>query len=363
MANEKVSEYDSYVGPVDLTNDLLDLTQFLGGPTYPAGGSRKIPVGDLLNLVDTFYTIDGTLSDPVRNIQGNLGEVFWQRTYMSLNNGGTGRVLNARQNLATDEILGLETTAGDQAYICDQDGNHVYTGNAAWNIALSPSVMQYHNFNGYQKGFYVRCLNGSNGNSIGIDILNQSNLVQPKGLNAVAQGGGGTNVWAVFGKAQSRSTSNKALKTVGVFGEAEYSSQLAYGVQGMVSGDMEGTNTTVAGHFENNATEAGVDPTAVFGYVTNNSENTSPIAGNFIAEAGAFTIGKTMTAIRAEAFDGLVENIAFHSVRGKWQNDDLPAFADDAAAGGGGLTVGQFYQTTGAGAAPQNVAGLVCIKQ
>lgn len=41
----------------------------------------------------------------------------------------------------------------------------------------------------------------------------------------------------------------------------------------------------------------------------------------------------------------------------------LPAFADDAAAGAGGLTRGLIYQTTGTAAAPLNVAGILMIKQ
>lgn len=41
----------------------------------------------------------------------------------------------------------------------------------------------------------------------------------------------------------------------------------------------------------------------------------------------------------------------------------VPAFNDDAAAGGGGLTAGMLYQTTGSGAAPLNAAGILMIKQ
>ena len=41
----------------------------------------------------------------------------------------------------------------------------------------------------------------------------------------------------------------------------------------------------------------------------------------------------------------------------------LPSFDDDAAAGVGGLLTNMLYQTTGAGAAPLNVAGIVMIKQ
>ena len=42
---------------------------------------------------------------------------------------------------------------------------------------------------------------------------------------------------------------------------------------------------------------------------------------------------------------------------------DTPAYADDAAAGVGGLIAGQIYETTGAGAAPLNVAGILMRKQ
>lgn len=42
---------------------------------------------------------------------------------------------------------------------------------------------------------------------------------------------------------------------------------------------------------------------------------------------------------------------------------NCPAYADDAAAGVGGLTTGMVYQTTGAGAAPLNAAGILMIKQ
>mgnify|MGYP001230545514 CR=1 FL=1 len=41
----------------------------------------------------------------------------------------------------------------------------------------------------------------------------------------------------------------------------------------------------------------------------------------------------------------------------------LTAYADDAAAGAAGLTTGQLFQTSGAGAAPLNVAGIVMVKQ
>jgi hypothetical protein len=42
---------------------------------------------------------------------------------------------------------------------------------------------------------------------------------------------------------------------------------------------------------------------------------------------------------------------------------NIPAFDDDTAAGTGGLLVGDLYQTTGLGASPLDVAGILMIKQ
>ena len=41
----------------------------------------------------------------------------------------------------------------------------------------------------------------------------------------------------------------------------------------------------------------------------------------------------------------------------------LLAYADDAAAAADGLATGKLFQTSGAGAAPLNVAGIVMVKQ
>lgn len=41
----------------------------------------------------------------------------------------------------------------------------------------------------------------------------------------------------------------------------------------------------------------------------------------------------------------------------------IPSFDNDFAASAGGLTKGDFYQTTGGGSAPLNVAGLLVLKQ
>ncbi len=44
-------------------------------------------------------------------------------------------------------------------------------------------------------------------------------------------------------------------------------------------------------------------------------------------------------------------------------NLNLQAFADDAAAGTGGITSGELYKTSGEGDSPLDVAGIVMVKE
>lgn len=78
------------------------------------------------------------------------------------------------------------------------------------------------------------------------------------------------------------------------------------------------------------------------------------------AESVRFGIG----ANNGIFFQELVSTTKFFGMKPNGQMFEvLPAFDDDAAAGAGGLVVNDKYQTTGAGAAPLNVAGIQMIKQ
>jgi hypothetical protein len=55
--------------------------------------------------------------------------------------------------------------------------------------------------------------------------------------------------------------------------------------------------------------------------------------------------------------------VGLNAASGRMTIDNLPVFADDAAAGVGGLTLGMLYQTSGAGAPPLNAPGIMMIKQ
>ena len=73
---------------------------------------------------------------------------------------------------------------------------------------------------------------------------------------------------------------------------------------------------------------------------------TSPFAGNFV-----FSV------------NNVSGNNAFRIKPSGIINEVLPPYADDADAGANGLVAGDRYQTSGAGASPLNVAGIVMIKQ
>jgi hypothetical protein len=78
------------------------------------------------------------------------------------------------------------------------------------------------------------------------------------------------------------------------------------------------------------------------------------------AESVRFGIGANVGIY----FQELVSTTIFFGMKPTGQMfANLAAFDDDTAAGGAGLVAGDMYQTTGAGAAPLNVAGIVMVKQ
>jgi len=105
------------------------------------------------------------------------------------------------------------------------------------------------------------------------------------------------------------------------------------------------------------------DPTFAFlPYSDAPTFQTGSILNNIDADEVAYnnaTSGLTATTVQTaidkidSTQDGILDGTTVFS---------LPAYDDDAAAGVGGLTTGQLFQTTGSGAAPLNVAGIVMIK-
>lgn len=94
--------------------------------------------------------------------------------------------------------------------------------------------------------------------------------------------------------------------------------------------------------------------TNVFVFTANNGLITTTAAsgGGFRLASGGFRI-----------LDNALSSLFNITQAGQVTIPSLPSYANDAAAGTGGLTQGDLYETDGTGAAPLNVAGILMVKQ
>lgn len=93
--------------------------------------------------------------------------------------------------------------------------------------------------------------------------------------------------------------------------------------------------------------------------VDNTLSGTSILIGNNTSTGGfsdSIAIGTSSTNTKTNQLY-LADSITSYVMKG------IPAFADDTAAGLGGLMTGELYQTTGSGSAPLNTPGILMIKQ
>ncbi len=77
-------------------------------------------------------------------------------------------------------------------------------------------------------------------------------------------------------------------------------------------------------------------------------------------DASGFTVGENTTEAH---FIKNTADMPITTAGGLTFTNSLPAYADDTAAGIGGLATGQIYQTDGTGVAPLNAVGILMIKQ
>jgi len=85
--------------------------------------------------------------------------------------------------------------------------------------------------------------------------------------------------------------------------------------------------------------------------------NISDVAGDHYVLIGDFSSGGNSTYLMV---DDDAETITLNAAH---ISSPLAAYDDDADAGSNGVIAGELYQTTGSGASPLNVAGIVMIKQ
>jgi hypothetical protein len=129
------------------------------------------------------------------------------------------------------------------------------------------------------------------------------------------------------------------------------SRNVAIGSLALTVSQSSANNNTVVG-YEGGAIVSTGDNNVLFGYQAGSTITTgnNNICIGYTAEPSSGTIDNEIT----------IGNATHDNIR---LPGSLPAFADDAAAGAGGILTNMLYQTDGAGAAPLNVAGIVMIKQ
>ncbi len=77
--------------------------------------------------------------------------------------------------------------------------------------------------------------------------------------------------------------------------------------------------------------------------------------------AGDLVIGTNVAGTPTD----VTKNFLVEDIAANWQStsNTMTKYADDAAAGVGGLVAGDMYVTDGTGAAPLNIAGILMVKQ
>ncbi len=85
----------------------------------------------------------------------------------------------------------------------------------------------------------------------------------------------------------------------------------------------------------------------------------NPSSGStlYLASSNVYTDGSLFRA------PNITCTAAFTASGGPITISGIGAYDDDAAAGAAGVATGELYQTTGAGLAPLNAAGILMIKQ
>ena len=191
--------------------------------------------------------------------------------------------------------------------------------------------------------------------AIGYTALATHEAATALGANTTA----GNNATAVGAYSSATYTSSMAL---GKSATTTATNQLVFGAAAAAGGlgvydnvyFNGSSSTTPAPTVLRTCDESGTNQTSTANLTLQPSLGTgSGTGGSFIVKIGVAGSSGTTQNTATEKFR--VNNLGIKAV--------ISAYDDDTAAGVAGLTAGQFYQTTGAAAAPLNVAGILMIKQ
>ena len=153
------------------------------------------------------------------------------------------------------------------------------------------------------------------------------------------------------GRINTLGTDNVAIGRRSLETNSGSSRNIAIGSLALTAAQTNSANNTAIGYEAGTAITNG-DNNVLLGYGagrTITSGNNNLVIG-YAAQSSSATVNNEIT----------IGNNSHNNIR---LPGSLPAFDDDAAAGAGGLLTNMLYQTTGAGVAPLNVAGIVMIKQ
>lgn len=308
-------------------NDVLHIVIVSDPTDNPAGTSYKIPLSGLTNYFGVSYWTSG--STGVGSIKTILGSTSATNDYA---------VAEGRQTLASgtySHAEGLQTEASGSAAHAEGNGTIASGTSAHAEGTDTMAIGDYSHAEGW----------GSSATTQSAHAEGTATLASA--IDAHAEG---TNT-----KATGLHSHAEGVNTIasGDSAHAEGAMTVAGGAYSHAGGC--GTGTTIGAYGVGSFIHfCGEISGATFGAFADNSVILGG-ANHLITSGGTNSVILGGTGITASTPDMVhVPNLYI---------DNCPAYADDAAAGVGGLTTGMVYQTTGAGGAPLNVAGILMIKQ
>jgi hypothetical protein len=313
---------------------------------------------EVLDVIGSIKMVDGNETNGYIMTSDANGVGTWQAaisgdtTYWTAGTGTDSAVLIGGGNIAsgiTSVAEGTNTVAGGD-YSHAEGRDTVASGD--YSHAEGEGTVAS-GFTSHAEGSFT-VAGGSYSHAEGRNTVASGDYSHAEGNGTVASGnyshaeGDGT-VASLYSHAEGRFTvaSGFTSHAEGNFTVAGGSYSHAEGQNTVASGDWshaEGIGT-VAG---DTASHAGGVISIASGYTSFiHSQNSLVTGDRSVVLGGSFITGSTNDMVYVPDL-----NIV-----------NCPSYDDDTAAGVGGLLVGEVFQTTGAGGAPLNVAGILMIKQ
>jgi len=229
---------------------------------------------------------------------------------------------------------GATTASG---YVSHAEGYGTISSNVGSHAEGNSSVAS--GFASHAEGYFTTA-NGTQSHAEGSSTTAVGAFTHSEGSNTIASG----------------SYSHSEGDTTFAFGNASHAEGSSTTASGSFS-HAEGSSTTASGqgsHSEGNATTA----SGLNSHAGGKSSKASGI-NSFVHGSGSTASGSG-TIVLGNGITGATANTTFVK---KLNIVSAPGYADDAEAAGAGLTIGMVFQTTGVGAPPLDVAGILMIKQ